>query len=907
LAQTNTTTTTTTTTSTKEGSKLVVGSVSNTQTVGSFVTGVSLQPYIASRIVSFFSYNMRPNTRLHIFFDSVLVDEHCAPAVRNGSNNYTLAVKNTADYRSIQKNGDWGTAIYSDSNGIVAGQFLIPEGKFKTGERTLQITDVDNIALGSSAYTTMSSATFTASNLNVTRESLTLTTVNPELHYVPVVNTVVTSTTNVTIKTTPDNVKFTINTWEPIAQSLTINTPDGEAGIYATSLDLFFRQKPVTDRDGVSVYLTEMDNGYPNGNKVIPLSTVHKSWSEVNVSNNASVMTEFVFESPVYLASNNEYAFVVKPDSNNPDYQVWTANLGDIDVRSGYQVYSQPILGTAFYGATTKQWTALQTEYVKFILNRAQFLSGVGEATFNNTNTDFISIYNLAYNNTSAGILPGDYVFKATNSTINSSGGTVNTSVHGIIDYYDSAKNILYVDSTTGNFTSNSFIQIHRFANNNTSIVMSPNSSTRIAWANTAELHDIGIDAYVPQLATISPPGTSMKLAYTGTSNSYNSYAIDSNETRVISGYETEFLDKERVVASRSNENTHMSGAKSFALKATMYTDTEYLSPVIDLVRNQQLAIKNDVNIVSFNYDEFFTSSDTKSKYVSKIVTLAPGQESEDLQVTLTAFRPYSSEIQVWFRVLSPEDPDPITRKTWAPMYNMTPELYSDPSNPNDFKEYSFGIGSYYTMIPLTGTVNASNTANSVAGTGTKFDEELKPGWYINFRANSSFQEQSRKIISIGNTSTSNLHLEVESSFLQNHTTENCYLVPPPSAPWLSVDEKTELTGNVTVSNTVNYIVGYGTNFQTELRPGSIISIADDSQVVVSIANNSYLTVGTPWSSSIANTKGFAISNNGITYLNDSLSLFTNFSQFQIKVILQSMDSSKVPIIDDLRVLALQL
>jgi len=89
LAQTNTTTTTTTTTSTKEGSKLVVGSVSNTQTVGSFVTGVSLQPYIASRIVSFFSYNMRPNTRLHIFFDSVLVDEHCASAVRNGSKNYT--------------------------------------------------------------------------------------------------------------------------------------------------------------------------------------------------------------------------------------------------------------------------------------------------------------------------------------------------------------------------------------------------------------------------------------------------------------------------------------------------------------------------------------------------------------------------------------------------------------------------------------------------------------------------------------------------------------------------------------------------------------------------------------------------------------------------------------------------
>jgi hypothetical protein len=238
------TTTTSTSTSTRTGTQLVVSSQSNTTSVGNFVTDVTLQPYIANRVVSFFAYNMRPNQRMHIFFDSVLVDEFCAPSTRDGSNNYSISsITNTSDYRSIPKEGNWGTAIFSDKRGIVAGQFNIPEGRFKTGDRLLQISDVDSLVYGNSAYTTMSSAYFTASNLNVTKQGITLTTVNPELKWVPVSNTVVTTTSNVVIKQIPDTVRFTIDAWEPIAQALTINTTGGEAGIFATSLDIFFKQK----------------------------------------------------------------------------------------------------------------------------------------------------------------------------------------------------------------------------------------------------------------------------------------------------------------------------------------------------------------------------------------------------------------------------------------------------------------------------------------------------------------------------------------------------------------------------------------------------------------------------------------------------------------------------------------
>ena len=51
----------------------------------------------------------------------------------------------------------------------------------------------------------------------------------------------------------------------------------------------------------------------------------------------------------------------------------------------------------------------------------------------------------------------------------------------------------------------------------------------------------------------------------------------------------------------------------------------------------------------------------------------------------------------------------------------------------------------------------------------------------------------------------------------------------------------------------------------------------------------------------------YLVAPNGLSYLNKSNSLYTSFKRFQIKIILQSNDSSKVPVIKNLRALALQL
>jgi hypothetical protein len=170
-------------------------------------------------------------------------------------------------------------------------------------------------------------------------------------------------------------------------------------------------------------------------------------------------------------------------------------------------------------------------------------------------------------------------------------------------------------------------------------------------------------------------------------------------------------------------------------------------------------------------------------------------------------------------------------------------------------------------------------------------------------RANTTFGETTRKVVAIANDSS----MTLDAAFNGNYTTNAYFLVPPPTTPWLSDSSSTLLSGNVAVYTNTNIITGTGTKFTTELRAGSTISVANDQQVVVSIANDTILSVGTVWSSNASGANAYAITPAGVTYLNSSNNQYTTFKRFQIKVVLQSDSSATVPRMDDIRALALQL
>ena len=236
-------------------------------------------------------------------------------------------------------------------------------------------------------------------------------------------------------------------------------------------------------------------------------------------------------------------------------------------------------------------------------------------------------------------------------------------------------------------------------------------------------------------------------------------------------------------------------------------------------------------------------------------------------------------------------------------MINEAPSSYSSPGDISDMKEFSFTVPKFYGMLPTNGSIVCTSSSPIIAGVNTKFSSDVKKGWYVNMLSNTTFNETTRKVISISSDEV----MTLDAPFNGNYQNSPYFVVAPPTAPWLSDDTAIPLTGTVNTYTTNNAIIGSGTNFSGELTVGTIIKVNNDSQKIVAISNATYLSVGTPWTANnVANTVS-RISPNGVSYLNNSYSQFSSFKRFQIKIILQSQSSSSVPLVNDVRALALQL
>ena len=155
--------------------------------------------------------------------------------------------------------------------------------------------------------------------------------------------------------------------WDPLAQSFLVQE---ESGIFLTKCDIFFKTKDDADIE-VRFQIRTMQGGYPT-QTVLPFSEVLLAPDQVNLSNNGSVPTSFVFKSPVYLEGGKEYAIVVGSNSNK--YNVFISRSGEVDILTQSYV-NQPYLGSLFKSQNASTWEASQWEDLKFTLYRADFLS----------------------------------------------------------------------------------------------------------------------------------------------------------------------------------------------------------------------------------------------------------------------------------------------------------------------------------------------------------------------------------------------------------------------------------------------------------------------------------------------------------------------------------------------------
>lgn len=503
-----------------------------------------------------------------------------------------------------------------------------------------------------------------------------------------------------------------------IAQTFTIPniSTTGIPGIYITQIGVYFEKKH--DTLGATCYLTESVGGYPYGTN--HLAKAYLPASSITTSSDSSSETIFVFDTPVFCNSGMTYSFIIEPESNNPDYRLWISTVGLTDKLTGKSITSNPYSGSMFI-SNDISWTPADNSDVKFKLYRARFSNQTGTAVFRNNKRDYLTITGLTKANNYVTISVGDLVYSA-NSSNTSQFLTSNNTIYpfGTVSYVDEAANTIYIDNTNGLFSNTTFKNIRIFRTSNPSNTSLIASNTLIANATIYTVDDIAYHGIIPKFTTSTPTHTLLNYRYYGTSNSNTKDVLSTSPT---TEQLFEFRDYERVLRSYSNEvaaNTYTSGTSTF--NVNFVTNNYYLSPAVRLDTKAINLIKNDINNDTTN--EQYRYGNTRSKYISKVITL--NQVAEDLQVYITGYRPYGSDIVVWGKFINSEsDTDLFDNKLWTQLTNTneTSGLYSSPKDLTDFKEYKFGVSNTATYSQSSYADPIGNTSLGVAiGTLTYTD-----------------------------------------------------------------------------------------------------------------------------------------------------------------------------------------
>lgn len=166
----------------------------------------------------------------------------------------------------------------------------------------------------------------------------------------------------------------------------------------------------------------------------------------------------------------------------------------------------------------------------------------------------------------------------------------------------------------------------------------------------------------------------------------------------------------------------------------------------------------NVISVRAFN-EALGNGSRLPSRYISKTVILAEGQDAEDMVVFLSAYRPQGTDIKVYGKILNAADSDPFDDKSWTPMPETTSTaLVSSLVNREDYVELRY-------EFPQSVQVHSSNisvntTSSIINFTNSKTTEAFTPGMFVYVTNSATKTFAVRRVIAVPNTSA----LEVASN-----------------------------------------------------------------------------------------------------------------------------------------------
>ena len=638
---------------------------------------------------------------------------------------YSLSGLKTSYSLAIQQGGH--PTLSTNENGDFVGIFNLPEGQFRTGERIFRVDNrtTDN---DPASATTYAEATFTASGLSTKSQAIdfaaSISSAKNTFVQTAQKNNVVIKTTTVT------------NPWDPVAQTFIIDKTSYPNGAFINSLRVFFRSKPTESNIPVTLSIVGTQNGYPNG-ETLDHSIVTLSSDKVNVSSaphylDSTTYTEFVFETPVYIQSGTLYAFILQSPSQ--DYNLFVAAQNATAISSSVKnlptdptpttitkIGTAPYVGALFESQNSITWTADQTKSLMFVINRCVFdTSKNPKIRFvipkalpgrKSTTQDIQAFYspdlinNIQGTFTSQDVLSDAYNISTTDF-VPASTGISYTYLPTI-----AASNSLDVETAVipGKFGSPTFDNIYLNDGKGERILQAKNANSFTLYASLSSIDD-----------TMSPIISDDGLSLYNINWNINNLGLSNNTISLTnggSGYNTQttYVTISSPDVSGGTQATASANIINGVIQSVYIT-----SPGSGYLQAPQYVIADANNIpgtgatVSGISEYSARGGNASTRYVTKKTTLSSGNDSQDLRVFFTAYRPVGTNIYVFYRIQNRNDSQTFENGAWQLMtyVNNTGNGYS--ASRTDVMEFEVapGIGGVaddqVTYTSTTGTTYSS-------------------------------------------------------------------------------------------------------------------------------------------------------------------------------------------------------
>jgi|TARA_R110002153_G_scaffold47961_1_gene135384 hypothetical protein len=201
-----------------------------------------------------------------------------------------------------------------------------------------------------------------------------------------------------------------------------------------------------------------------------------------------------------------------------------------------------------------------------------------------------------------------------------------------------------------------------------TPVVDGAGSTSTFGGSVVTASENVQYDVSTFNIGSLTPVETTLEsavLATSGTSVSGSEQSfVKSTTNRFVPLADNYYYPTTNIVASGINETNEMSGVKSLTAPFTLSSNSELVSPVIDLKRLTMMAVANQINVIDSSSDVFPTSiyramtepeGDNHSAiYLTKKINLRTPATS--IRILLDINREPSAEVKVLFKTLRVDD-----------------------------------------------------------------------------------------------------------------------------------------------------------------------------------------------------------------------------------------------------------